>query len=369
MHTLRRLPPAGIALALVSALAACAHKPPADFAPDPGLVARIKRIQIRAPHYACPGQTFPVYYDAILDDGTKIQFDWHYDSKHPPRLHVSFLDRSSDEARTVEDGGWTVSADPIQTVRTGYVLTATLRANPALADTARVAPEYSCLPHAFRFAGATGRRGMAGGDGPAVSVRVAIVRSPFYDKLLVAGITVENEPPVYILTDASTIPPANWLTLDSRGGAGGDGRPGLAGSDGVAGQDGCPGSAGGNGGNGGAGGSGAPGGRGGQVTILAPAELPYLAGIVAARSPGGSGGAGGKGGPGGKGGAGGKGTASPNGGRCADGPSGQNGADGAAGRDGPDGGWGPQPQILTVPLRDLFGPGAPPELLALVRGR
>jgi len=312
MTTRRLLPLAGIALA-----AACAHKPPADFAPDPGLVARIRQIRIRAPQVACPGQSFAVYYDAILDDGTRIQFDGHYDRNHPPRLHVSFLDRESWTARALDDGGWTASPDPVQTVRTGFVLTATLKAKPSLADTAVVTPDYSCLPHALRFAGVNGRRGSAGGDGPAVSVRVGIVRSPFYDKLLVAAITIENQPPVYVLTDATSIPPANWLTLDSKGGNGGEGRPGQAGADGVAGQDGCPGSA---------------------------------------------------GGSGGKGGAGGKGSATSGGGHCADGPGGQSGSDGAAGRDGPDGGWGPQPQILTVPLHDLFGPGAPPELLALVSG-
>lgn len=347
-------------------IAACSHKPPANFAPDPGLLARIRRIEIRAPQVACPGQSFAVYYDAILDDGTRVPFENHYDRDRPPRLHVSFLDRSSWEARHLDDGGWTASADPLQTVRTGFRLVAAVHDRPLLTDTAVVAPEYSCLQHAFHFSGSSGSRGGAGSDGPAVTVRLGIVRSPFYERLLVAGIAVENAAPYYVLADANGIPPADWLTVESPGGRGGDGSRGRAGAAGVPGSDGCPGGPGGNGGNGGSGGAGAPGGRGGQITVISPTELPYLAGLVNGRSPGGSGGSGGKGGDGGKGGAGGHGTVDNRGAQCAGGASGQDGQDGVAGRDGPAGGPGPRPQIITVPLRDLFGPGLPPELAALL---
>jgi len=366
----RLLPFAGIALAALAAVAsACSHGPPPDFAPDPGLVARIKKISIRAPQYACPGQSFAVYYDAYLDDGTRVQFATGYDKDHPPKLHVSFLDYDSFEATARGDGSWTVNSDPLQTVRTGFRLRAILKAKPSLRDSVRLSPDYSCMPHDFHFVGVSGARGAAGADGPAISVRVGIVRSPFYSKLLVSMITVQNDAPVFLFADASTIPPANWLTLDSKGGPGSPGRPGDAGSTGVAGQDACPGGAGGNGGNGGAGGGGAPGGRGGQITVMAPSENPYLAGIVAARAPGGQGGPGGKGGVGGKGGAGGKGQTDARGNKCTDGPNGNAGVDGQPGRDGQDGGWGPQPQIITVPLKDLFGPGAPPELIALMSTR
>src|SRR5215469_14633467 len=286
----RLLPFAGIALAALAAVAsACSHGPPPDFAPDPGLVARIKKISIRAPQYACPGQSFAVYYDAYLDDGTRVQFATGYDKDHPPKLHVSFLDYDSFEATARGDGSWTVNSDPLQTVRTGFRLRAILKAKPSLRDSVMLSPDYSCMPHDFHFVGASGARGAAGADGPAISVRVGIVRSPFYSKLLVSMITVQNDAPVFLFADASTIPPANWLTLDSKGGPGSPGRPGDAGSTGVAGQDACPGGAGGNGGNGGAGGGGAPGGRGGQITVMAPSENPYLAGIVAARAPGGQG--------------------------------------------------------------------------------
>src|SRR5690242_13075188 len=155
MPTTCRLPLAGI---LLAALAACNHGPPPDFAPDPGLVSHIKKIQIRAPQAVCPGQTFAVYYDAYLDDGTRVQFESRYDKDHPPRLHVSFLDFESWEGRARSDGGWTVSADPVQTIRTGFRLTATLKAKPSLTDTAMVAPDYGCLPHDFHFVGVSGRK-------------------------------------------------------------------------------------------------------------------------------------------------------------------------------------------------------------------
>ena len=93
-----------VALALV---AACSHGPPPDFAPDPGLVSRIRTLEMRAPSTACPGYSFPVTYTAVLDDGSHVPFASRYDKKHPPRLHVLFLERTSDAAIPLEDGGWT----------------------------------------------------------------------------------------------------------------------------------------------------------------------------------------------------------------------------------------------------------------------
>src|SRR5689334_24944674 len=94
------LPLPGIALLVVAAaLAACSHGPPPDFAPDAGLVARIKKIQIRAPQYACPGQTFAGYYDAYLDAGTRVPFESRYDKYHAPSLPVPCLDYDGLPAR------------------------------------------------------------------------------------------------------------------------------------------------------------------------------------------------------------------------------------------------------------------------------
>jgi len=87
---------APICVALIAA--ACSHGPPPDFAPDPGLVEQIREIRMATSTTACPGETFAAYYTAVLNDGALVSFDTRYDKNHPPRLHVSFLDRVSEEA-------------------------------------------------------------------------------------------------------------------------------------------------------------------------------------------------------------------------------------------------------------------------------
>jgi len=89
------------------------------------------------------------------------------------------------------------------------------------------------------------------GGGPQVTVRLGILRSPFYGRLIVAGVEVENDLPFYVFADANTVPPSDWLVIEARGARGargGDGETGTRGAPGIAG---CPGGAGGPGGNGG----------------------------------------------------------------------------------------------------------------------
>src|SRR5207249_3146490 len=75
---------------------ACSHKPPADFAPDPGLVAQVRDIRIVTTQArACPGATLQASYEAVLTDGTRVPFARAYDKKHPPRPHVGLPARSS----------------------------------------------------------------------------------------------------------------------------------------------------------------------------------------------------------------------------------------------------------------------------------
>src|SRR5919198_953969 len=77
----------------------CSHKPPADFAPDPGLVAQIQDIRmVTAAPRACPGWVLGASYEAVLTDGSRIPFSRTYDKDHPPRLHVVFLERTSPDA-------------------------------------------------------------------------------------------------------------------------------------------------------------------------------------------------------------------------------------------------------------------------------
>lgn len=355
--------------ALAAVLAACASRPPADFAPDPGLVARIREIRITTTAAsACPGRSVPAGYDAVLEDGSVVPFASSYDEDDPPPLHVVFLERTSNAATPLQSGAWSVDGDPLLSLRDGIRLNATMRARPELRAEAVLTPEYSCLPHVYTFEGAPGKTGQPGEDGPDVTIRLGVLASPFHRRLLVAQIEVNQAPPVWTLADAETVPPADWLRIESRGGSGGRGQDGARGAAGAAGTAGCPGSPGGAGGAGGVGSRGATGGRGGRITIVAPQEEPFLAGLVEALTPGGEGGAGGRGGAGGPGGKGG--VASPaEDRRCLPGADGAAGPAGSAGSEGRDGDPGYRPQVITVPLRDVFGARTHPTIVELLRGQ
>jgi hypothetical protein len=349
-------------LALLSI--ACAKKPPADFAPDPGLVARITELRLDVPSFACPGQTIPAVYVAVLDDGSEVPFATSYDRDHPPALHVVFLSRYSTAATALGNGNWSASADPLASAMDGFRLRALLRARPDVQAEAVVAPEYSCLDHTLAFTGANGREGGAGSPGPSVTVRMALLSSPFVERLIVAEIAVEQAPPFYVLADALEVPPSDWVRVATVGGRGGRGTDGSGGTRGPAGRPGCPGGPGGAGGAGGDGGVGGVGGAGGHVTVIAPEEDPFLAGLVEVRrdgAPGGPGGRPGKGGLGGEGGA-----AQGDLRRCAAGPRAANGPDGRTGPEGRAGPFGPRPQIITVPAARVFGARPRAELQALL---
>ena len=339
--------------------AACSHGPPPDFVPDPALLDQVREIHMTVTPTACPGETFGGNYSAILNDGTTVPFETRYDKKHPPRLHVVFLERTSSDATPLQNGSWTAASDPFWTVRSGFRLSAALKEKPSITTRADVSPEYNCLPHTFVFDGSTDE------DGPDVTVRLGIARSPFFERLLVASIQVGDAPPFYTIADANAIPPRDWLVIETRGGRGLRGTRGPEGMAGRPGQIGCPGGNGARGSDGGTGGPGGSGGRGGHITIIAPGEEPFLAGLVDARSPGGKGG---DGGPGGKGGAGGgAGPADPGlGENCKAGQPGPSGRSGGQGTAGPRGTPGPRPQTITVPGRQVFGDNIPAALAELL---
>jgi hypothetical protein len=348
------------------AVLGCAKGPPPDLAPDPGLAARVQEIRIVTSGEACPGARIQASYAAVLDDGSELPFSTRYDADNPPPLHVIMLGRSSPDATALKNGDWEAAADPLRTVSSGFRLSAFLRVKPSANGSEVIRPVYHCLRHVFTFAGAAGRRGASGGNGPDLTVRVGILPSRFYERLLIVGIEVGHAPPFYVLADADRVPPSDWLALASRGGPGGRGMNGGDGSDGADGEPGCPGSPGGAGGAGGNGGPGGGGGRGGRVTVIAPSQEPFLAGLVTAANPGGAGGRGGAGGEGGKGGQGGE--AQPaNARRCQAGAQGSPGADGNEGPDGRRGPAGPPTETLTVPLSDVFGPRVAAPIAELLR--
>src|SRR2546428_13827632 len=189
-------------------LAACSHAPPEGFAPDPGLVGQIRDIRIVTAYArACPGSTIPTTYEAVLADGSRVPFSRTYDKKHPPRLHVIFLDRESPDAVSQEDGDWVAERDPLVTVTTGYRLTATLRANSRITNAVVVPPDYRCMPHTFVFSGDAGGPGEAGEPRPGAAGRPPALRPPFYRQLFVARVPGGAAPPVSLPPGATAAPP------------------------------------------------------------------------------------------------------------------------------------------------------------------
>src|SRR5213594_1885416 len=137
-----------VVLAGIAVTAACGPKgPPPSFAPDPGLVEQIREIRVSTATSACPGESFSAVYTAVLNDGSLVPFETRYDKDNPPRLHVVFLQRSSNEATPLEGGGWTTYRDPLATAMTGFRLSAALKAKPTVSTSTVVTPEYTCLQH------------------------------------------------------------------------------------------------------------------------------------------------------------------------------------------------------------------------------
>jgi len=100
--------------------------------------------------------------------------------------------------------------------------------------------------------------------------------------------------------------------------------------------------------------------------VIVPLDNPFLAGIVAGRSPGGPGGTGGPGGAGGKGGKGGQGALDASNRRCPDAADGAPGQAGNVGATGTQRASGPRSLVVTAPAKEVFGLQVPAELSALI---
>src|SRR2546428_13305707 len=85
----------------------------------------------------CPGAVIRTNSGAGVAGGARVPFARSYDKKHPPRLHVVFLDRESADAVSQEDGDWVTNGNALETVTTGFRLSATLRAKPRATNTDR----------------------------------------------------------------------------------------------------------------------------------------------------------------------------------------------------------------------------------------
>src|SRR5438045_4905773 len=172
----------GVAAVLVLTAACGPKRPPPTFAPDPGLVEQFREIRMSTAPSAFPGESFFATYTAVLNDGSLVPFETRYDKDNPPRLHVVFLQRWSNEATPLEGGGWSAAHDPLLTAMTGFRLTVSLKAKPSITTSTVITPEYSCQQHSFGFSAGGG-----GASGPQVTVRLGTVRSPYSDRLTGAG--------------------------------------------------------------------------------------------------------------------------------------------------------------------------------------
>ena len=152
-------------------------------------------------------------------------------SHEPGHGHPEIIANHDDALNT----GWV--ALPQRPNELGFRLSAHLKVKPSANGFVSVDPEYSCMRHVFEFRGASGPRGRPGAPGPDVTVRIAMLSSPFYENLVVSAVQVGAAPPFYVMANGDYVPPADWLKVASIGGTGGRGAAGRNGADGAPQQD------------------------------------------------------------------------------------------------------------------------------------
>ena len=262
---------------------------------------------------ACPGERITATYIARLTDNSSVRLSGD---------ELSTLVRAGVGADPFPDGSWQTSHDPMQSIRSGFHLTATLKGNDEVRADTVVAPMYECsrtqltLPISDRFNHTTAH------------VRLGTFTTPFHDSVVVVAIELPTTSYIFTVLGPKQIH-AGAIQIVAAGKSGRDGRPGRAGaagsscSSGDRGEDGEDGEA---------------GEAGGQVDLIVEAESPWLESIVSVSNPGGAGGRAGSGGRGGAAGSTSAGSPSGSGsGRCTarPGPSGRPGHAGANGNPGP----------------------------------
>lgn len=306
---------AGAALAL----AACASLPRTV---EPGRIRALRIAPLEAS--VCPGQPIHAAYTAVLDDGSARPLEG---------AALGLLSRQGDAVQPLDRGMWVTDPDPLVSAMTGFHLTAWLTANPAVTAETTVVPAFTCAKRSFAFYGASGV------DGPDVTVRVAQMRTPFHDSVVVVVIEPVNRKPVHALLRAADLRPGalKVASIGSAGRAGAAGRSTYStpectnGEDGANGQDGYPGA------------------DGGQLTVISDGDRAWLQDLFELVSVGGAGGAGGAAGIGGPAGV--VRQTAPGQPAC---PATRRGRNGRAGTSGVPGGPGPKPKRLDSTLSLLW---------------
>lgn len=308
-----RLAFAGIVVAVIATACASGGGLPSSFpAVD---VSQIRALKITpASNSACPGGVVPVQYAAVFTDGTERVFASR--GTTTGGLDPKVLTFASPTATMGVDGRMETSADPLASVIKGFPIRVSLVGNPSVSAETTIVPTYECLPRAITAIGGSptkvcaaasnGRlsddhcdlvpriaRGSKEGAVPATnfSVLLGVVRTPFFDSLLVGVVDVPGDRPIVMLVPAPIKPGILMVTAPGR-----NGTPGMAGRGGELSES-CS-----SGGSGQNGEDGHPGGDGPTLSLFVQDDNEALQAVVIARLEGGQGGAGGPGGQGGAGG-------------------------------------------------------------------
>jgi hypothetical protein len=319
----------------------------------------------------CPGEPVQLKLRVSAGEPPKTYTTWAYDAsgKADKNDHIDFslFDYSASNGEIQKNGMFVPSANPLDSIDTGFTLAAGFPDDVSIRATKTFTPSYECTP-ALTVIGPSGQSGRAGsrgnsgdsgssnssgqgnngssggngapgengnngGAGPALEVFAVFLQSNFYERLLLLSYRSNFDQELRYLMYRPKA--GEKIFIQSQGGVGGSGGSGGDGGDGGRGGDGL------NGGNGGAGGAGSFGGRGGEggsggsILFQYAAEQDALLSVVDLQTPGGASGNGGFAGRGGAGGSGG--SAQSEGQKGQEGPRGADGNNGQNGRVGPPG--------------------------------
>lgn len=279
----------------------------------------------------CPGRQVEATYTEHFPDGSQVKLS--------ARDVRQLTPGGGDSTAVARDGSWQTNPDPMRSVLTGFLLSASLARDSSVRGDTVARPSYDC-PHDVIKLPASDRFHFTH-----AYVRLGTFRTPFYDSVVVAVVEMDGGVlGVRVLSPAEMRSGAIKIAaLGKAGAAGHSGSSGSAGGDcsnGEQGTDGDPGE---------------PGQPGGQVDIIVQEGSLWLANLVAVSNTGGRGGRGGEGGAGGPAGAQASRTGSGAGGAsCRPRP----GRPGRSGAQGPDGEPGQPPKVTSAPV-PLLWTGSP----------
>jgi len=277
---------------------------------------------IPATSKACPGEIIATRYEATTAVGGRITLTG---------ANLQLVERSGTSVNARSDGNWVADADPLSSAMTGFRLHAALKGDSTIRADTMVVPTYHCPQRPIIV--------------PAAYIRLGVMRSPFYDSIVVAAVELNGGTSQVIVLGPDDMK-GGTIRVDA---SGRDGRPGARGRNGVNGASCEPGQPGDDGEDG------APGGNGGRVDLIVQADAAWLANLVSVSNAGGRGGAGGQGGTGGQAGASGQSGASRGRGATCSSAAGRSGR---PGRPGVNGTPGPASKISTIPF-PLLWTGSP----------